>query len=194
MRILKQLTWIAILVACASPLCVAQTIVPDLYRFSYDFDSGAQLSGSFLGFPTDSNNGVFAGTITVLPDDVSATFNDFSGTVFSWDTALPEVSSSQASLIGGGELAFVSADGSKMDFVLSAGFSAPVQIFLENGIQSDAGVPQSLNNASTNNLLSEDLAQPFRPSSWSVSAVPEPSSAVLLSAVGIGWAARRRRN
>ena len=168
-----------------------------VYSFIYEFESGALLSGNFRGFetlPSAQGPSVFDGTITVLPIGLSATFNDFSGTVFSWDTEILGDSSSQASLIGEGETAFVSLGGSRMDFVLSSGSSGPIQIFLENGIQSDGGVPMALNNASTNNLLLVDFSEEFRPSSWSLSVVPEPSGILLLlsSVVALINLGRRR--
>ena len=170
-------------VAVATVLAGAPCYSASLYQFSYEFESGAQLTGTFRGEETSvriQEPSPFDDTVTVFAENFFATFTDFSGTTQTWDSRILGHSSSQASLIDFGEVAFVSLDGAKMDLALSAGFENPVQIFLENGIQSDGGTPSALNNASTNNLLPTDFAEPFQPSSWSLSVVPEPSASGLI--------------
>ena len=168
----------------ATPLISGRADSSTLFQFSYTFDSGAQLSGIFQGFVTPMSPqgpSPFDGTVTILGDETIATFTDISGTSFTWDTRLQKVSSSQASLIDDGESAFASFDGSRIDFVLSAGFRVPPQIFLENGIQEGNGASGTLNNASSNNLLPVDISGPFRLGSWSLTVVPEPSTIGLLA-------------
>ena len=178
--------------------CLAQT--EETYAFSYDFQSGAQLTGTFLGRPS-TLTGPFADTIVVLPDTTIATFDTGTGDTFSWDTTLSDtVLSSQVGNVDLSENGFVSLDGSRLDLALSAGVLEPgllvpdpfQQVVLENGIQ-DGGLR---NNVATINLPFGDVAEEFIPANWTLSvatAVPEPGSASLVLAVMVVCGLRRSR-
>ncbi len=148
------------------------------YEFSYVFESGGRLSGSFEGRPYRGSATPFHGAITVLAEPTIATYVDPSGVTFTWDTRLPTDTSSQVGLISPSEWAFVSHDGSKMDIAFSSGLTEPTQVYLENGIQQQG----QLNNASSINLLSTDLSEPFRPENWTLTGVPEPAGLACTSA------------
>ena len=122
-----------------------------VFKFSYRFESGGLLSGTFEG----ENSSFFGGSILVYPTPTVAKYRESSEVLFEWDTRLSTDTSSQASLIAPAEFAFVSFDGLKMDFVLSSDRTMPpARIFLENGIQ---GSPP-LNNAS---ILQSKMSREF---------------------------------
>ena len=165
----------------------AATTEDALYRFSYEFESGGMLQGFFEGRPyDDSSPPPFQDTIIVLPSAAMATYADPSGLTFTWDTRLPTHTTSQVSLISPGEFAFVSTGGLKMDIVFAAGDRL---LSLENGIQNQG----LLNNASTENLLFNDISESFIPASWSLERVPEPSSLLLTYNLAMFFALQRFR-
>lgn len=169
---------------CLSTHVIAGADETEVYMFSYVFESGGVLEGTFEGRPYSGRpSSVFQDTVIFLPSPASATYTEPSGFSFTWDTSLPTHSTSQVSLISPGEFAFVSMDGSKMDIAFAAGDTL---LFLENGIQNQG----LLNNASTTNLLSTDLSEPFNPSHWSLTRVPEPSALVLSVLTVFSWLAR----
>ncbi|MCA9214344.1 MAG: hypothetical protein KDB27_14830 [Planctomycetales bacterium] len=144
---------------------IAQVQETSPFVFSYDFQSGARLTGSFDGFQRQPESN----SVTVVGFPTIATFEDPTSDVsFTWDTRRLTDASSQASLIDRGEYSFVSFDGNAMDFVLSSGIRTvePIQVFLQNN---------TINNASTNNVLPIDIQEEFVPSRWSLMSVPEPS-------------------
>ncbi len=177
---------------------VADTFDNSTYTFSYDFLSGARISGSFDGFVFGENDPIFGGTIVANPDGrVLATFEDPTGVRFTWDTSLPTDASSQDGHVNTAEFSFLSIDGSKMDFTLTSGLLGPggvlipepFQIAFHNGIQNHG----QLNKVSVRNVLANELTEAFIPDRWKLALVPEPSMSVVLPVAFFTMLYRRRR-